>query len=677
MSDDRTQERIEKLREAADTSARSVRTGFFTFLLVGVYIGIIIGSTTDEQLLRETGIRLPLLNVDLPIVGVYMFVPPLFMLLHFNLLLQLTFLSRCLHRLDSQINTLRIAADRDSERDLIFAFPFSHLIVGRHHGAAMRMVIRVLVWITLMILPVALLLWAQVQFLPYHSEPVTWGAHRLSLVADFAILWFFWPRLFAPDGKWRPWRRGLTGRVRAGILRLATGVLSSFGVAWLSLFVLVIPGERLELVTMRPVIAHVFGDDGYGKTGGGKWHERWFHRNLVLPERTLVAQTPAPEIVAAYLSDGKSAEQAFFDFGEGLDLHGRDLRFASLSEANLMKANMRSTILQGANLSSANLQRANLSGAVLDGASLVFAELNDAILFRAKLSNADLIGAGLRGADLRETKLQSAQLIGARLQGANLARADLRGAHLGGAKLQGAFMVEAALQGANMWAANLEGAVLSRAQLQGANLSGAKLNGALLGGARLEGADLSPAFLGGADLTGASLLLADIRGASFTLPTAQEWDQLRSIIGREDPYEVANPETGSGIDAKALMDFWPLPSKTILPDYKAEWNVMYDAAPEFELDVQHWPLTHWPPPDLGQKEYRAKLVPFLLGLACGDKYVARGIVSQIVGFRLGARTEALALAKALLDRAEEDQDCPGLAALPPDTLARLKEKAGE
>jgi hypothetical protein len=68
-------EQAEKSLEAVNNAASTARILFFTFLLLGTYIGIIIGSTTDEQLLRVSPVTLPLLNVQLPIRVFYAFVP--------------------------------------------------------------------------------------------------------------------------------------------------------------------------------------------------------------------------------------------------------------------------------------------------------------------------------------------------------------------------------------------------------------------------------------------------------------------------------------------------------------------------------------------------------------------------------------------------------------------------
>ncbi|MBA3622988.1 MAG: pentapeptide repeat-containing protein [Methylibium sp.] len=68
-------------------------------------------------------------------------------------------------------------------------------------------------------------------------------------------------------------------------------------------------------------------------------------------------------------------------------------------------------------------------------ADLRWADLSGADLLGANLRRADMRGADLLGADLRRADLSGADLLGA-----NLRRADMRGAYLRGADLRGANM---------------------------------------------------------------------------------------------------------------------------------------------------------------------------------------------------------------------------------------------
>lgn len=107
-----------------------------------------------------------------------------------------------------------------------------------------------------------------------------------------------------------------------------------------------------------------------------------------------------------------------------------DLRRAQLRKAKIQYANLERANLRGANLLEANLRGANLRGADLGGANLRGADLSR----RANLRGARLEGADLGGADLGGARLEGANLIGARLEGARLLGANLLGANLNGAR---------------------------------------------------------------------------------------------------------------------------------------------------------------------------------------------------------------------------------------------------
>jgi hypothetical protein len=123
-------ERAEKALAAANEAAHTVSNLYIIFLLLGTYIGIIIASTTDEQLLRVSPVTLPLLNVQLPIRGFYIFVPWLFLLFHFDLLLQFALLGHKLHVFDKFTEGL-LNVETMALRERLSNFPFVHMLAGQ------------------------------------------------------------------------------------------------------------------------------------------------------------------------------------------------------------------------------------------------------------------------------------------------------------------------------------------------------------------------------------------------------------------------------------------------------------------------------------------------------------------------------------------------------------------
>lgn len=184
-------------------------------------------------------------------------------------------------------------------------------------------------------------------------------------------------------------------------------------------------------------------------------------RILNLNDRSLFSATPNPEIVAQ-LRSGQWTDA--LPKIESLDLQGRNLRHAQLSNALLCKANLRNANLQDADLSYAQLQGANMAGVKIINGDMSLTQLQGANLESAQLQGASLYKSNLQGADLSNAQLQATTLIGGQLQGANLSSAQLQCVELFASNLNGADLSNA----------NLVGADLQEAQLYGANLDNSK-----------------------------------------------------------------------------------------------------------------------------------------------------------------------------------------------------------
>ncbi|WP_089727024.1 pentapeptide repeat-containing protein [Candidatus Thiosymbion oneisti] len=680
------------LRTAADEAARHVRVLYFSFLLFAFYVAVIALSTTDEQLLKGTGTKLPLLDIDLPLVEFYVISPLLVLIFHAHLLNQFFLLSRKLFILDRALSSLPSKLER-TQRELPFPLVFSHLIVGRHHPRPIQWAFRAAVIVTILLTPIVLLLVIQWKFLPYHSEPIT-IEHQLVFALDLGLLWFFWPRLSSPSGRWRDWwsqSRSRWGTWVSTILGISASTILVLG-AW----ILLVPhvGDTEKWLAEKWLVR----DEGKGLTGNQQGLP-WIHRNLVLRERTLMRKAPSVELLfAEHVKTDEERARIWLEAGEALDLSGRDLRYADFYQSDLWDADLRGAKLQHANLDGTKLQGADLRGAQLEGAVLIGAQLEGADLRGAQLQGAVLREARLEGADLSWAQLQGADLTGAQLEGAVLVEAQLEGADLTGAQLEGAVLVEAQLEGADLlWVqlqgadlrgAQLQGAVLFWAQLQGADLTGAQLEGADLRGAQLEGADLREAQLEGADLRGAQLEGADLTGAQL------EGADLREAVVYGTRFQDAELSLADLRELRWPRDDWEGLSSVFSEIEKLEakleqasehwsqdererveraierfWSVAFDLpvqptaiSPLQGFEVMHdWRglFADWPaPPDAA--EFEPAHADYRAGLACNDQYIAKGMRRQAKGIRyLGIEGDPV-LAEALRARAESGE-CPELA----------------
>ena len=107
---------------------------YFSFLLLGTCIAVTIGSTTDVHLLKVSPVALPLLNVQLPIVGFYVVVPWLLLLFYFNLLLHLALLAQKLHQLNAVLRAFTDETAWEEQRIRLFPLPFSVMLIGRPYS---------------------------------------------------------------------------------------------------------------------------------------------------------------------------------------------------------------------------------------------------------------------------------------------------------------------------------------------------------------------------------------------------------------------------------------------------------------------------------------------------------------------------------------------------------------
>jgi uncharacterized protein YjbI with pentapeptide repeats len=681
--------RLDKLQDAANSASGHARNVYVTFLLFGLYLAIIFGSTTHEQLLRESPVTLPLLGVGLPLFGFYWIAPALFVLLHLNLLLQFYLLSDKLHRFGQALEEAlaRGLLDRrraDDRRAQLYPFPFSQMLVGRQHGRLMRFLLWLVVWLTVLVLPVLLLLMGQIRFLPYH-DPWTTMWQRLMVAADLLLILIFWRAIRHPADRllWHP-GRWIWHQVKVALPALAVLVLSFVIFTFPGDYAIHDPSAKEPRDFGDPMEEAVLAPDGWlswaypkswlvdttpevGQRGPVPIFRPtqavfnalpFLQRNLVVREVNLVASWPSQGQIDQFGED-----LAWQNFGAPPDLRDRDLRYADLSRSILMRGDFRDANLQGADLWDANLQGADLRLANLRDASLGGANLRDTYLFVASLQGANLAAVDLRGA-----MLNSADLRGAGFHGA-----DLRGAEVAGANLQGA-----SFEITDLGPANLQGASLSGADLQGAVLRGANLQGASLGGASLQGADLEAADLRGASLQGAHLwrtslgdnhwALADLTGANLD-PIAD----LDAWVERQTA-DIDNEATRSAVKDR-LSQALKSNRRSDVPAFPEVWR----SSPDIMFDADEPPAVKlgWSAPKWETREdYDAELALFLGDLACDQfatTHVGRRFAQSILEPNPFEPSPPL-LARLLASRLAGD-DCPPAAEWPDDLRRRLEQLA--
>ncbi|WGJ13099.1 pentapeptide repeat-containing protein [Methylocapsa sp. D3K7] len=497
---------LAEIKKSVEDAAAVSGGLWLSYLFVLFYVAIAAGAVTHEDLLLERAVKLPFLNIELPLLAFFALAPFIVLIIHAYALMHFIMLGKKASRfhaelkrqfpdaLDGAVADQENKAIRDKLRRLLPSNIFVQILAGppELRGGIFGLLLKLIALTTLVVFPVLLLLLLQIQFLPFHHVTITW-AQRVALFLDIVLLWLLRPPVFAGlSGERSGYSRALVWGMKGSGFFLE--VVTSFLVIWFSIVVATIPGEwpestpsvidqsqwRLADNAAMWTQKFLFAGDVDETT---RRRKSLFSNTLVLPGFNIYE--------ALKIDDPKKLTWKEHLF----DLRGRHLEKAVLDGADLTKAD-----LTGAFLDSASLQKTQLQGALLNEA-----QLRGALLNEARLQGASLKEARLQGASLKEAQLQGASLDKARLQGVSLKEAQLQGASLNQAQLQLAELDRAEFQGATLWLAELQNTSLLHAELEGVTLEGAHLEGAVLHSARLQGAVLDGATINQTDFVDAIL----------------------------------------------------------------------------------------------------------------------------------------------------------------------------
>jgi uncharacterized protein YjbI with pentapeptide repeats len=648
------------LLEAVNRSSDAAHTGWLIFLAIMAYFVIAVAGVTHRDLLLETPVELPILQVKIPLVQFFQFAPIILALLHLGLMSQLVLLARETLEFDQAIRLLETTDRRTHPLRLeLNNFFFVQAIAGPQRSAVLSMFLHGMSWLTLVTLPVVLILYIQVVFLPYHDVAITW-TQRVALLVDLAALALIGVFMLRTETSFfqAAWSTTRENPLSCAFTGAVLGI-----VAFFSLFVATVPGEPLDRFVqsffgeesaegdrpryMAGFVAPFFASSADGKLFG------MFERNLIVQDTDLVVDR-----------DQAPGEPS-------ISLRGRDLRYAKLDRSDMHQAD----------LTGADLRRASLTGTDLRGAWLTCEDPQTLYLTsdraearcvsavrsdfsQAKLDNATMLGIDLRRARLEEAKLASVNLSNALLSGADLNSAHMEKASLEAAEAQSADLLFARLQGANLNGTRLQGAKLASARLQGAYLRRADLRGADLSNADLEAATLELAMLQGANLKGAQLKATDLRGAGVWMTTPPQADPtslsdftglvvvavsdadnvaLKSDLGRiEWPRMRRETETALA----ALFDTGKVQAWSSSPEQQ-DWQAQSTASQTAAFD------------------YGDKLTDYLMRMMCRIRWSSGAVAT---GIALRSKTEGFRGNMVLIYDRNRTQECPASKTIDADVL---------
>ena len=676
----------------AVVDAAGVGAGFWiSYLFALFYFAIAVGAVTHRDLLLESPVKLPFLNVELPLEAFFVLGPVVFLIVHAYVLLHLAFLADKVGAFNAELEAQIGPGDAKAwlRRQLPSNIFVQYLAGPREvQTRAIRILLWLIIGISLVAGPIALLILFQLKFLPYHSEWITWW-QRIVVVLDLVLLWKLWPRIARGDAAGLRLSDFKRLTVRAWLL---VSILPVLLVVTIATF----PGEWLE-ETLPPVrfipttwAAWTLPSVEAIQTAGSGWVT--LHDLLVAGQVNYVTGRPHSLLSnVLVLPNFEVGDRVKFD-PEGkiaISSNSVSLRGRSLEGAVLVGAHLRNADFTGASLARANFREADLREAKFEcnwgiGGTPPF--------FPVGYKDKGIICAQLPGADFDFAQLQGASLVAARAPGASFGEAQLQGANLDQAQLQGANLIQAYLQGASLNLAQLQGASLFFTRLQGANLAQAQLQGAVLHGTQLQGANLDQAQLQGAVLTEAYAQggldhLVDVRLDGASLRQNKVWrtyppsNTNGALVAAPDP----DPKY-SGLDCPRSECDWSETSyaalKSLIEDsvslvgrrYQLLGQIATLEKPPYVADegsAKAWT-------DLAKESERSAgsysntLAKTLKEIGCaadGAPYVISGLIRGpgLRGLRRNSSQEA-EVAAAFLDQAK----CPGARGLSEENKAKLQ-----
>lgn len=358
------------------------------------------------------------------------------------------------------------------------------VIATTNHNNQLRNLIAL---VTTFILPVAVLVALQITSLPLNSASATWTARTCSITA-IVLACYYWLRL-------------IPGKSHTQGIATTSAAISVL----CSLLILTNPREVTHASPQKYITETLFGTQSS-------------------PEPFLGYSNRL--IVTQFKSEKK------------LNLKGRNLSYAVLSDADLDHVDFSGAILVGA-----NLRGAHLNNAIFGCLNLASENTSaSAETHRARAQCTNLTGADLTLAEAHNSNFFRANLTLANLEGAKLTGSNLSGAEAYGARFKNAKLMGAEIAGAKFWAADMtntrmQGAHGYKASFKAANLSHAILHGAKLRETGFELANLDNSQLSGADITGSTLIGASIVGATFHMAVAGTMPRLAAakIAHTADP----------------------------------------------------------------------------------------------------------------------------------------------
>ena len=239
-------EEAEELLDAANGASDPARNAWLAFLALLTYLLVTLGGVSHKDLLLDSPVKLPIVNVEIPLFSFFQYAPVLLLLVYLSLLIQHVMLARKYRTFAKAISPYeRETRTEHPARELVHSYVVSQIIAGPKSNTITSWLMRLMVFVTFTLLPVVTLLYFQIKFLPYHEVWVTYW-HRIAVLVGLGMLFAVLPIINLRSRK-REVKVGPPGEAwQASPFEISFGAAIATLVVGFSWLIATVPGEELD-----------------------------------------------------------------------------------------------------------------------------------------------------------------------------------------------------------------------------------------------------------------------------------------------------------------------------------------------------------------------------------------------------------------------------------------------
>ncbi len=295
---------VEQALVSANTASQTTRTMWLSFLGLMAYLIVTLAGVTHKDLLLNGAVKLPIVIVEMPLIRFFTFAPCLLVLFHFGLLMQHVTLAQKLKSFDEGVRLLGQPKSWDERTRLrLHGYSITQYVAGPKTSWIIVSGQWFMGWLTLNVIPLAVLLYFQIQFLPYHSEDLT-KLHRITILADLVVLF---PLGMFAEHPAHSFKEVLLHNIRQRKGFITLSISAALFVLFVSFTVATFPGEPIDefivdnevwlversgQLMFRPTALFFevieVKDKDKNKDGDKDKSRSWFDRNLVVTDEDIV-----------------------------------------------------------------------------------------------------------------------------------------------------------------------------------------------------------------------------------------------------------------------------------------------------------------------------------------------------------------------------------------------------